>query len=77
MAGLFQKSRGGSSHRYFDGVKPFLRLLHFEGDYVVFGDVAITRFDMDEDVLPSIIGGDKAVAFVVVEKLDRSLGHVF
>ena len=77
MAGLFQKRSWWSSHRYVDGIQAFLGFLHFVGHHVVFGDFAITRFDVDENVLASLVGSDKAVAFVVVEKLDRSLGHVF
>ena len=70
-------SWGRSDDRHVDGVEAFVGLLHFVGDHVVFGDVAVARFDVDEDVLASLIGNDEAVAFVVVEKLDRSLGHVF
>ena len=29
-----------------------------------------------KDVLATLVGGDKAVAFIIVEPLDRSLGHV-
>ena len=66
-----------SDDRHVRGAEAFGGLFHFVGDHVVFGDVAVARFDVDEDVLASLIGSDEAVAFVVVEKLDRSLGHVF
>jgi hypothetical protein len=29
-----------------------------------------------EEVIASVVGGDKAVALLVAEPLDRSLGHV-
>src|SRR5215207_4312821 len=40
---------------------------------------AVTHYTavVDEDVLATLIGGDEAVAFIVVEPLDRSLGHTW
>src|SRR5215212_727410 len=32
---------------------------------------------VDEEVLATLVGGDEAVAFIVVEPLYRSLGHVW
>ena len=66
-----------SDDRHLGGAEAFGCLFYFVRDHVVFGDVAVARFDVDEDVLASLIGSDEAVAFVVVEKLDRSLGQVF
>src|SRR5215218_9055043 len=41
--------------------------------------VAVTRYTavVDEDVLATLIRGDEAVAFLVVEPLYRSLGHIW
>ena len=43
-----------SDDRHLGGAEAFGCLFYFVRDHVVFGDVAVARFDVDEDVLASI-----------------------
>src|SRR5215203_1565389 len=40
---------------------------------------AVTRYTtvVHEEILATLVGGDEAVAFIVVEPLYRSLGHIW
>ena len=61
-AGTHQEDESFSEllDQYFEGLEPAARY------------PAVVQ----EEVIASVVGGDKAVAFLVVEPLDRSLGHV-
>jgi|AOAMet1_07_M0_10_2_1038527.scaffolds.fasta_scaffold69721_1 hypothetical protein len=67
----------GSDDLYLHGIQAFWSFLNFITNCVVFGDVAVNRLDVNEDVLTTSIWSDEAVTFVFVEKLNRSLGHVY
>jgi hypothetical protein len=69
----------GLSEVQIDGFRPFAFLVGFdiEGDPLTFVQSVETRLfdgrDMDENIATAIVGFDKAVSLVGVEKFDGSL----
>src|SRR5215213_316214 len=58
---------------------PALGLLVSDLGALIEALVAVTRYTavVHENVLATLIRGDEAVAFLIVEPLDRSLGHTW
>lgn len=75
---LFRRRRGLSGGTHFLGFRPLAALADFEGNALTFGQKSFGGVDvgnMDEEIIATVVGVDKAKTFLLIEEFNGTCGH--